>query len=97
MNTPDVTEQPESANAGCVQRVVMPQRHDIQDGWVLENGMPNGCSRIVTPDGKTAVYRYQETSTDEAYLLKWGYIEGRKAGTNEMVDKIKTRLGLYEA
>lgn len=72
-----------------------PLRLDIQDGWILENNMPNNCSRIITPDGKTAVYRYQPTSTDEAYLLKWGYIEGHKAGTTEMVEKIKTRLGLF--
>ena len=77
--------------------LVKPYQVEIHDGWMLESNMPNNCSRVIRPDGQTAVYRYQQTTNDEAFLLKWGYEEGLKAGKREVVDKIKTRLGLDEA
>lgn len=84
-------QQPETLNAGSLDALV---RADLRDGWTLELGMPHNCSRIIRPDGATAVYAYRQLTHDEAYLLKWGYEEGHKAGDRERSDTIKRVLGL---
>lgn len=67
---------------------------ELRDGWKLENGMPNNCSRIVRPDGKTAFYRYMQTTEDEAVLIAWAYQEGHKHGAQEREQRIKDVLGI---
>jgi hypothetical protein len=57
MNTPDVTEQPESANAGCVQRVVMPPT-DWQGKPITE---PEEPTKLVK------VWMIEPHPTDSAY------------------------------
>lgn len=67
---------------------------ELRDGWKLDNGLPNGCSRISRPDGKTAFYRYQETTKEEASLIMWAYEEGHKHGAQEREQRIKDVLGI---
>jgi hypothetical protein len=67
---------------------------ELGDGWRLENGLANECSRIIRPDGVTALYRYQETTENEALLIKWAYQNGYEHGDSERGHKIKTILGL---
>lgn len=67
---------------------------ELNDGWRLENGMPNGCSRLIRGDGVTAFYRYMETTESEARLIQWAYQAGYKHGDTERQHKVKTILGL---
>ena len=81
----------ENADGSSINPVV---RADLHDGWSMELGLPNNCSRIVRPDGATAVYAYRQLTHDEAYLIKWGYEEGHKHGDYERSATIKRVLGL---
>jgi hypothetical protein len=93
MNEPKLNEQ-EKAPTPVACSALLGGIKELGDGWRLEYGLANKCSRIVRPDGVTALYRYQETTEDDALLIKWAYQNGYEHGDSERGHKIKTILGL---